>query len=340
MGRILITGGAGYIGSHTVVELIQSGYEVLIIDNLSNSSIESLSGIKKITGIMPTFLKVDLCNKSELENIFSTFKDIEVVIHFAAFKAAGESYLKPLMYFENNLFSMINLMQVMAGYKKEISLVFSSSCTVYGVPNYLPVDEKHPFNEAISPYGRTKQVAEKIIEDTLKSADNIKAISLRYFNPIGAHSSGHIGESPKVPNNLIPALAQTATGKLKEMKVFGDDYETVDGTGVRDYIHVVDLAKAHIAAVKRLLSNELKKNYEFFNIGVGKGFSVLEIIKTFEKVSGKKMNYKIVERRKGDIAEIYADAQLSEKELGWKTELSLEDMLKSAWIWESEKRYY
>jgi UDP-glucose 4-epimerase len=340
MSKILITGGAGYIGTHTIVELQQAGYEIIIVDNLSNSSQKSLEGVEKITGKKCQFHLLDMCNYNDLKNIFVQNHDIESIIHFAAYKAAGESYQKPMMYFENNLFSMINLLKVMSEYKKTINLVFSSSCTVYGDPNYLPVDENHPFNQAISPYGRTKQICEKLIEDTLKVETQIKAISLRYFNPIGGHASGIIGESPKVPNNLIPALSQTATGKLKELLVFGNDYPTVDGSGVRDYIHVVDLAKAHLAAIKKLEQNDLKSNYNFYNIGVGKGFSVLEIIKTFEKVSEKKINYKIVERRKGDIAEIYADAQLAKKELNWQAESTLEDMLRTAWLWESKYRNY
>ncbi|MEA3452368.1 MAG: UDP-glucose 4-epimerase GalE [Bacteroidota bacterium] len=340
MNRVLVTGGAGYIGSHTVVELMNKDYDVVVVDNLSNSSEKSLDGIEKITGKKPDFRKVELCNFDEVQSVFNEFNDIVAVIHFAACKAVGESIEKPLMYYKNNVFSMINLMQAISEYKNEISLVFSSSCSVYGKPDELPVKESFPFNKSQSPYGETKQLSEQIIVDTLKKHQHINAISLRYFNPIGAHESGFIGEAPKITNNLIPILTETATGKRKEMYVFGNDYQTPDGTAVRDYIHVVDLAKAHLVALSRLVNKKNKSNHEAYNVGLGKAYSVLEIIKTFEKVSERKMNYKIVERREGDIAEIFADSSLIKKELGWKAEYDLDEMLKSAWLWESKYRNY
>ena len=340
MNRVLLTGGTGYIGSHTVVELQNNGYDVVIVDNLSNSSKKSIDGIEKITGKKPDFRKVELCNFDEVKSVFDEYNDIIAVIHFASYKAVGESIEKPLMYYRNNVFSMINLMQVISEYKNEISLVFSSSCSVYGIPDELPVKESFSFNKSQSPYGETKQLAEQIILDTLKKYAHINAISLRYFNPIGAHESGFIGEAPKTTYNLIPILTETAIGKREKMFIFGNDYPTSDGTAVRDYIHVVDLAKAHVSALKRLVNKKNKSNHEAFNVGLGKGYSVLEIIKTFEKVSEKEIKYDIVERREGDIAEIYADASLIEKELDWKAELNLEEMLKSAWLWESKFRNY
>jgi len=340
MTTILVTGGTGYIGSHTIVELLNQNFDVIVIDNLSNSNPKSIEGIKKITNKNITFYKVDLQNFNDIVNVFSNHKNIIGVIHFAALKAVGESYENPLLYFQNNIFGMINLLKAISLQKQNINFIFSSSCTVYGSPDYLPVDEKHPIKEALNPYGRTKQIGEGIIKDTLLDHKNISAISLRYFNPIGAHDSGLIGEAPIKPYNLIPVLCEPATGKRNEMLVFGNDYPTTDGTGVRDYIHVVDLAKAHVAALKKLLNKKDKQYYDIFNLGVGKGFSVLEMIKTFEKVSKKKINYRIVERRKGDIAEIYADPTKANKILNWKAERSLEDMLKSAWLWESKFRYY
>ncbi len=340
MATILVTGGAGYIGSHTLVELLNENFDIVVVDNLCNSNPKSLEGVEKITGKKIIFHKIDLRNYDDIKNIFKQHTNIQGIIHFAALKAVGESYENPLMYFENNIFGMVNLLKAITEQKHRINFIFSSSCTVYGSPDYLPVDEKHPVKEASNPYGRTKQIGEDIIKDTLKAHKNLSAISLRYFNPIGAHNSGLIGEAPLKPYNLIPVLCETATGKRDEMLVFGNDYPTIDGTGVRDYIHVVDLAKAHVIALKRMLNDTSEQMYEIYNLGVGKGFSVLEMIKTFEKVSGKKINYRIVGRRQGDIAEIYADPTLANNILGWKAERSLEEMLKSAWLWESKYRYY
>ncbi len=339
MGKILLTGATGYIGSHTAVELIQKGHEVLIIDNLSNSKIQALDGIKRITGIKPEFEQIDLKYKDQVLSLLNRHKDIEGVIHFAAFKFVGESIQHPLMYYENNMFSTINLLTALSQYHRPINFVFSSSCTVYGIPDKLPVTEDMPMKEPTSPYGKTKMLAEYMIMDTVRQYSHIKAISLRYFNPIGAHPSIEIGESPLKTFNLVPILTEVATGKRKEILVFGNDYPTPDGTPVRDYIYIQDLARAHVIAYERLKNNQNKKNYEFFNLGVGRGYSVLEVIKTFEKVSGKKINYRIAPRRPGDIAEIYADTQLANNELGWKAQHDLEFMLKTAWQWEIDKKF-
>jgi len=334
---ILVTGGTGYIGSHTVVELMESGFDVVIIDNLSNSSIEVLDRIEKITGKRPLFEKLDLCDKTSLDQFFARYTSIEAVIHFAASKAVGESVEKPLLYYRNNLLSLINLLEGMIA--SEIRhLVFSSSCTVYGQPDHLPVTENSPVKPALSPYGNTKQVSEEIIRDTISSNAPLRAISLRYFNPIGAHPSGLIGELPLgVPNNLVPFITQTAAGIRKELLVFGNDYSTPDGTAIRDYINVVDLSKAHVVAIQRLLNLRQKAPYEVFNLGTGRGYSVLEIIKTFEKVTGVKINYRITGRRPGDIEKVWADTSLANHELGWKAEKTLEETLASAWKWE---QYY
>jgi UDP-glucose 4-epimerase len=330
--KILVTGGLGFIGSHTVVELQNEGFEVVIIDDLSNSKIEVLDGITSITKIKPEFVKLDLKNKKAVADFFAKHA-ISGVIHFAASKAVGESVEHPLKYYENNIASLVYLLEAMD--KNGVSnIIFSSSCTVYGQADILPITEKAPSKPAESPYGNTKQIGEEILKDTTKVSD-LNAIALRYFNPIGAHESVKIGELPiGVPQNLIPFVTQTAAGIRKELSVFGDDYPTPDGTAVRDYIHVVDLAKAHISALKRLLDKKNKQKMEFFNIGTGKGSSVLEVIKAFEKVSGKNLNYKIVARREGDITSAYADTSLANKELGWKAELSLEDALDSAWKWQ------
>lgn len=334
--KILITGGLGYIGSHTAVELIQSGYEVIIIDNLSNTRIEVLDGIEKITGVRPVFYQTDMRDQAAVKNFFDKEK-VDGVIHFSAFKAVGESVGKPLAYYENNLSALIVLLQELT--QRGIrAFIFSSSCTVYGQADELPITEKAAVKPAESPYGYTKQVGEIIIKDTVRATD-LKAIALRYFNPIGAHSSALIGELPLgVPQNLVPFITQTAAGIRQELSIFGNDYPTADGTAIRDYIHVVDLAKAHIVALERLLSNKNKDVYECFNIGTGTGSSVLEIIKTFEKVSGQKLPYKIVERRAGDVVAAYADTTLANKELGWKAQLSLEDSLRSSWAWEKKIR--
>lgn len=338
MPTILVTGGLGFIGSHTVVELQQSGYEVIIVDNLSNSSIEVLDRISKITGKKPIFEQIDLREKSKVEDFFQRYTSIEGVIHFAASKAVGESVEKPLLYYENNIASLIYILQELQR-KEKSSFIFSSSCTVYGQADELPVSENAPFKQAESPYGNTKQINEEIIRDTCHISANIKAISLRYFNPIGAHSSAFIGELPNgVPQNLVPYITQTAIGLRESLSVYGNDYPTPDGTCIRDYIHVVDLAKAHIAALERLLKENNESNYEVFNIGTGKGSSVLEVIKAFEKVTGQALPYKIVGRRAGDVVSAYANTYKANKELLWKAELTLEDALLSAWNWEKKLR--
>jgi UDP-glucose 4-epimerase len=332
MSKILVTGGLGFIGSHTVVELQNEGYEVVIIDDLSNSTIDVLDKITSITGIKPDYFNIDLKVKSSVQDFFKNNK-IDGIIHFAASKAVGESVQKPLEYYENNIGSLVYLLQEMKATNVN-NFIFSSSCTVYGQADELPITEDAPIKPAESPYGNTKQIGEEIIKDSTKVSD-IKAIALRYFNPIGAHPSAKIGELPiGVPQNLIPFVTQTAAGIREQLSVFGSDYETPDGTAVRDYIHVVDLAKAHIVALQRLLENKNKSNFEVFNIGTGKGNSVLEVIKAFEKVTGKKLNYKLVDRRPGDITAAYADTTLATKELGWKPELTLEDALLSAWKWQ------
>ena len=335
MKKILVTGGLGFIGSHTVVELQNEGFEVVIIDNLSNTSIDVLDKITEITGTKPAFHKVDVRVKSDIKSVFDTHK-IDGIIHFAAFKAVGESMNKPLDYYENNLSSLIYLLQEMRDRKLD-NFIFSSSCTVYGQANALPITEDAPVKAAESVYGNTKQIGEEIIRDT-SNTYKINSIALRYFNPMGAHPSIKIGELPiGVPQNLIPFITQTAAGIRKELSVFGDDYPTKDGTAVRDYIHVVDLAKAHIAALRRLINKKNKKSFEYFNIGTGKGSSVLEIINAFEKVNNLKLNYKIVGRREGDITAAFADTTIANKELNWKTEIGLEEALESAWKWQQKQ---
>ena len=332
MKKILVTGGLGFIGSHTVVELQQAGYEVVIIDNLYNSKIEVLESIIAITGVKPSYFNIDLRNKIAVEDFFKNNK-IEGVIHFAASKAVGESVKNPLLYYENNISTLVYLLKEMKKYKLS-NFIFSSSCTVYGQADELPITENAPTKPAESPYGNTKQIGEEIIKESCK-ANALKAIALRYFNPIGAHKTALIGELPLgVPQNLIPFVTQTAAGIREELSVFGDDYPTIDGTAVRDYIHVVDLAKAHIAALERLLKNNNKKDFEVFNVGTGTGSSVLEVIQAFEKVSKTKLNYKIVGRREGDITSAYADTTLAKVELGWKTEKTLDEALLAAWQWQ------
>ncbi|WP_158841173.1 UDP-glucose 4-epimerase GalE [Polaribacter sp. L3A8] len=332
MKRILVTGGLGFIGSHTVVELQNEGFEVVIIDDLSNTSINVLDNITSITGVKPDFHQIDLRIKSDVKNFFDNNK-VDGIIHFAAFKAVGESMHKPLDYYENNLGSLIYLLQEMRDRKLD-NFIFSSSCTVYGQADELPITENAPVKAAESTYGNTKQIGEEILSDASR-AHNLNIIALRYFNPIGAHPSIKIGELPLgVPQNLIPYITQTAAGMRAELSVFGDDYDTVDGTAVRDYIHVVDLAKAHIAALQRLIKKNNKKAFEYFNVGTGKGSSVLEVIKAFEKASGKPLNYKIVPRREGDITAAYADTTIANKELNWKTEQTLEEALASSWKWQ------
>jgi UDP-glucose 4-epimerase len=331
--KIVVTGGLGFIGSHTVVELQNEGYEVVIIDNLSNSTIEVLDKITSITGKQPEYENIDLKNQTAIRQFFNSYSTIDGIIHFAASKAVGESVEKPLEYYHNNISSLIYLLEEMNRHKLS-NFIFSSSCTVYGQADTMPITEKAPFKPAESPYGNTKQIGEEIIADTTK-ASRLKAIALRYFNPIGAHKSAKIGELPiGIPQNLIPFVTQTAAGIRKELSVFGGDYPTPDGTAVRDYIHVVDLAKAHIVALKRLIENKNRSDFEVFNIGTGKGSSVLEVIRAFEKVSGQKLNYKIVGRREGDIIEAYADTSLANNELEWKAEYNLEEALASAWHWQ------
>jgi len=336
--KILVTGGTGYIGSHTVVELIQKGYEVVIIDNLSNSEERIVDGIEDITGIRPDLAQFDLCDEAKLELFFRAHPDIKAIIHFAAAKAVGESVEKPLWYYRNNIVSLINLLEVLSASSVK-GIVFSSSCTVYGEPDSLPVDENTPVKPAISPYGNTKQISEEILRDAIASGMNFQAISLRYFNPIGAHHSANIGELPRgVPNNLVPFITQTAAGVRDELKIFGDDYDTPDGTCIRDYIHVVDLALAHVVATERILAGKMKGDYEFFNLGTGKGNSVKEVIDTFEQVSGITLKKKYVARRTGDVKAVYADTQKANEELGWKVERGLEEMIASAWEWEKKIR--
>ncbi len=330
--KILVTGGTGYIGSHTVVELQKKGYQVVIIDNLSNSHKNVIDAIEKITGIRPEFKKFDLCDFNKTKSFFNKNKDISAIIHFAALKAVGESIEKPLEYYNNNLVSLINILKCASVFGIK-NFVFSSSACVYGQPDKLPVLENSPIKKASSPYGHTKQISEEMIS-FFSSKNKTKSISLRYFNPIGAHESALIGELPiGKPNNLVPFITQTAIGKRDFLNVYGN-YNTPDKTGIRDYIHVVDLAKAHIVAIERLFKNKNKKKHEVFNIGTGTGHSVLTIIKTFEKVSGKKLNYKIVPSRPGDIDKVWANTDHANKELGWKAEKNLADMLSSAWKWE------
>jgi UDP-glucose 4-epimerase len=332
--KILVTGGTGYIGSHTAVELIGEGYEVVIIDNLYNSEAGVIDRIGQITGVKPELAVFDICDEEKLKVFFNKHNNIKGIIHFAAYKAVGESVNKPLDYYRNNLLSLIRLLESMKAFRIP-GLVFSSSCTVYGQPEKLPVSENSPVQPAVSPYGNTKQIGEEIIRDTVAADNKIKAISLRYFNPIGAHPSALIGELPRgVPENLVPYITQTAYGLRKELKVFGDDYDTSDGSCIRDYLHVVDLAKAHVTAVKRLIENKNKTNYEVFNLGTGKGVSVLEAIKSFENATGIKVNYKITGRRAGDIEKIWADPTLANKELGWKTVSTLYESMRTAWEWE------
>ena len=336
--KILVTGGLGFIGSHTVVELQNEGFEVIIIDNLSNSSIEVLDGITAITGVKPLFEKLDLRVKPDVTRFFETHNDIAGVIHFAANKAVGESVKEPLMYYENNIGTLVYILQELSKLDKQ-NFIFSSSCTVYGQADELPITENAPVKPAESPYGNTKQIGEEIIRDTCKVNSNLKSIALRYFNPIGAHPSAEIGELPiGVPQNLVPFITQTAIGMREQLSVFGGDYPTPDGTCIRDYIHVVDLAKAHVVALQRLLEEKNLSNYEIFNLGTGKGSSVLEAIQSFDKVSGEKLKYQIVDRREGDVVAAYAETTKANDVLGWKTELTLDDAMASAWKWEKKIR--
>jgi UDP-glucose 4-epimerase len=338
MKTVLVTGGSGYIGSHTVVELQEAGFKVVIVDNLSNSSEEVIDNIEKITNTRPVFEKIDLSEREAAHDIFKSYPDIEAVIHFAALKAVGESVSIPLEYYRNNISSLIFLLEGMQSNNVN-KLVFSSSCTVYGEPDELPVKESSPIKKANSPYGNTKQICEEIMQDFNISYQDINIISLRYFNPIGAHPSALIGELPiGIPNNLVPFITQTAIGIRNELSVFGDDYNTPDGSAIRDYINVVDLAKAHVVSIERLLQGKNKLSYEVFNLGTGTGNSVLEVIRSFENITGQKVNYRIVGRREGDIEKVYADTRYANEELGWTSESKLEDTLLSAWNWEKHYR--
>jgi UDP-glucose 4-epimerase len=333
---ILVTGGTGFIGSHTTVELIEAGYQVVVVDNLSNSKIEVLDGIEKITGTRPAFEQIDLRDKEATERVFKKYPQIDGIIHFAASKAVGESVQKPLLYYRNNIVSLINLLELMPQYDVK-GIIFSSSCTVYGQPKpeNLPVTENAPHQKATSPYGNTKEVNEQIIYDYIHSGAPIKSIILRYFNPIGAHPSALIGELPNgVPNNLIPYVTQTAAGIREQLTIFGNDYNTPDGTCIRDYIYVVDLAKAHVAAMRRVLDDADSPAIDYFNIGTGRGNSTLEIVQTFEKATGVKLNWKFGPRREGDIEKIWGDCSKANKILGWSADTPLEDVLVSAWKWQ------
>lgn len=333
MKKVLVTGGTGYIGSHTAIALIEQGYEALLIDNLSNSKIERLDQIEKITGKKPQFEQIEMCDAQAMEAFFSRHTDIDAVIHFAAVLQVGESVEQPLFYYRNNLLSTLNLLDCMNRFGIK-PIVFSSSCTVYGNPDSLPVNEHAPIKEAVSPYGNTKKMGEDIIRDA-SLAFPIQAISLRYFNPIGNHASAEIGEEPHgIPTHLVPYLTQTARGIRSHLNIFGNDYATHDGTCVRDYLHVVDLAKAHIAAIERQLQNKQESNFEVFNIGTGIGYSVLDMVTAFEKATGKAVPYQFAPRRSGDVEAVYADTRLAQEKLGWKAQLGLEDMFRSAWEWE------
>ena len=335
--KIIVTGGCGYIGSHTVIELIGNGYDVLVFDNLSNSTEVSLDRIEQITGTRPAFVQLDLSDAKETNILFKLHQDVHAVIHFAAHKAVGESVLDPLKYYQNNLYALINTLSAQRenGINK---FIFSSSATVYGDPDHLPVTEESELKRASSPYGNSKKIGEEILEDLTKSDLNFSAISLRYFNPIGAHASGFIGEIPSgIPNNLMPYITQTAAGVREQLLVYGNDYPTPDGTAIRDYIHVVDLAQAHVVALKRLLDQKQESPLEVFNLGTAKGYSVLEVIHSFESVTQVQLNYKLTDRRAGDIASLYAATERTEKQLGWKAQKGIDEMMRSSWEWE---QYY
>ncbi len=337
---ILVTGGTGFIGSHTTVELQQAGYQVVIIDNLSNSKIEVLDGIEQITGVRPAFEQVDCCDMPALASVFAKYPNIQGIIHFAASKAVGESVEKPLMYYRNNITSLLNLLELMPKYQVK-GIIFSSSCTVYGQPSKenLPVTEQAPIQKALSPYGNTKQINEEIIQDYIHSGASIKAIILRYFNPIGAHPSALIGELPNgVPMNLIPFVTQTAIGIRKQLKIFGNDYNTKDGTCIRDYIYVVDLAKAHVKAMERILDKPQTDAVEVFNVGTGTGITTLEVVEGFEKATGVKVNWTYAPRREGDIEKVWGNVDKANQVLGWRADANLEDVLRSAWKWQQKLR--
>ena len=334
---VLVAGGAGYIGSHTVVELINAGYEVVVVDNLSNSDISSLEGINKITGVKPTFYNVDCCDKGALSEVFKRH-DFNSVIHFAAFKAVGESVEQPAKYYRNNLLSLMNVLELMVEYGRR-NVVFSSSATVYGDADELPVTEDTPRKPATSPYGNTKQMSEDILRDSVRANSSLRGIALRYFNPIGAHPSALIGELPRgVPNNLVPYITQTAAGVRECLSIFGQDYPTPDGSCLRDYIDIVDLAKAHVAAIDRMVEERGKESYEVFNIGTGRPVSVFELVHVFEEANNLKLNYKVAPRRAGDVPAVWADTTRANEVLGWRAERALVDTLKAAWQWERNVR--
>ena len=334
---VLVAGGAGYIGSHTVVELINAGYEVVVVDNLSNSDISSLEGINKITGVKPTFYNVDCCDKGALSEVFKRH-DFNSVIHFAAFKAVGESVERPAKYYRNNLLSFMNVLELMVEYGRR-NVVFSSSATVYGDADELPVTEDTPRKPATSPYGNTKQMSEDILRDSVRANSSLRGIALRYFNPIGAHPSALIGELPRgVPNNLVPYITQTAAGIRECLSIFGQDYPTPDGSCLRDYIDIVDLAKAHVAAIDRMVEERGKESYEVFNIGTGRPVSVFELVHVFEEANNLKLNYKVAPRRAGDVPAVWADTTRANEVLGWRAERALVDTLKAAWQWERNVR--
>ena len=334
---VLVSGGAGYIGSHTTVELINAGYDVVVADNLSNSDRSGVEGVRRITGVDVPFVEVDCCDKEQFAKLFEQY-DFDSVIHFAAFKAVGESVADPMKYYRNNLLSLMNVVDLMREYGRH-NIVFSSSATVYGEAEELPVTEQTPRKPATSAYGNTKQICEDILRDSVAAYDSLQAIALRYFNPIGAHPSALIGELPRgVPQNLVPYITQTAAGVRECLSIFGDDYPTEDGSCLRDYIDIVDLAKAHVVAIQRMIDGKSKENYEIFNIGTGRAVSVLELVNTFERVNELKLNYKVAPRRPGDVVAIWADTTHANEELGWKAERSLDDTLCSAWAWEKNVR--
>lgn len=334
---VLVAGGAGYIGSHTTVELINAGYEVVVVDNFSNSDASSLEGVRKITGVEPKFVEADCCDKEAMRKVFEAY-DFDSVIHFAAFKAVGESVSEPLKYYRNNLVSFVNILELMAEYGRK-NVLFSSSATVYGDAEVLPVTELTERKPATSPYGNTKQMSEDILRDMIASHSTMHGIALRYFNPIGAHPSALIGELPRgVPNNLVPYITQTAAGIRECLSIFGDDYPTPDGSCLRDYIDIVDLARAHVVAIDRMTEGRSKQGYEVFNVGTGRPVSVFELVKGFERANDLKLNYRVAERRAGDVTAVWADTTLANEELGWRAERELEDTLKAAWAWEKAVR--
>ena len=335
--RVLVAGGAGYIGSHTTVELMAAGYEVIVVDNFSNSDASSLDGIERITGVRPTFIEADCCDKSAMRKVFEAY-DFDSVIHFAAFKAVGESVVEPMKYYRNNIISLVNILELMKEYGRR-NVVFSSSATVYGDADTLPVTEQTPRKPATSPYGNTKQMSEDILRDMVRATEGLRGIALRYFNPIGAHPSALIGELPRgVPNNLVPYITQTAAGIRECLSIFGDDYPTPDGSCLRDYIDIVDLARAHVLAIDRMVTERSEERYEVFNVGTGRPVSVFELVKGFERANDLKLNYRVTARREGDVTAVWADTSLANEKLGWRAERDLDDTLKAAWAWERHVR--